>query len=120
MKKLSLAGLLALVWTLLAAAEHAHAFCAPCCKVDSCWVETTITCYRSETRCREVPCTVMKKVCREVVEMKKCFIPIPYTEMEKREIYVCKEVPEDVVRDIHVAVECPTCTGACGCGAGCK
>jgi hypothetical protein len=105
---------------LFAFAEQAQAFGLSGCNVDVCFVETTITCYRPEIRCREVQCTVTKKVCREVVEMKKYLIPIPYTEMQKREVFVYKEVPEEVVREIYVAVDCPTCASSCGCGHCCK
>lgn len=106
--------LLAVVASVFGTTGQAHAFGFPCCNADICWVEKTITCYRPEVRCREVQCTVMKKVCREVVEMKKCIIPITYTEMQKRTVFVYGEVKEEVEREIYVAVDCPTCEAGCG------
>jgi hypothetical protein len=114
MNKLSSAILLLAVGALLGAANPVQAFGLPCCNVNICCVQKTITCYRPEIRCREVQCTVMKKVCREEIEMKKCLIPIPYTEMQKRAVYVYREVPEEVEREIYVAVDCPTCETGCG------
>jgi hypothetical protein len=119
MNKLS-SVLLGAVGIVLATSNESHAFGLPCCDVNVCCAEKTITCYRPEMRCREVQCTVMKKVCREVVEMKKVVIAIPYTEMQKRDVYVYREVPEEVEREIYVAVECPTCETGCGCGHCCK
>jgi hypothetical protein len=118
MHERSLTILVTVLTSLFGAADRAQAFGFPGCDVHICFVETTITCYRPEIRCREVQCTVVKKVCREVVEMKKCIVPIPYTEMQKREVYVYKETAEEVEREIFVAVECPAC--ATGCGHCCK
>jgi hypothetical protein len=113
MNKRSSCVLLATFGILCVAATPAGAFGIPGCDVNVCCVEKTITCYRLEMRCREVPCTVTKQVCREVVEMKKTIIPHPYTETQKREVYIYREVPEEVTRDVYVAVECPTCPHGC-------
>jgi hypothetical protein len=113
MNKLASSVLLACAAVLCGTVAPVRAFGIPGCDLNVCCVEKTITCYRPEIRCREVPCTVTRPVCREVVEMKKTIIPHPYTETQKREVYVYREVPEEVTREIYVAVECPTCNHGC-------
>lgn len=123
MRKFSSA-LLVAVSALIGTTDRAQAFGLPCCGCQINCVEKTIICYRPEMRCRQVACTVEKKVCREVTEMQKCVVPIPYTEMVKRDVYVYQTVTEEVEREIYVAVECstPTCEAGCsgGCATGCS
>lgn len=118
MSKLSSAALVLALGALASSAERAQAFGLPGCDLQVGCVEKTVICYRPEMRCRQVPCVVEKKICREVCETQKVVVPIPYTEMQKREVFVYKVVPEEVTREVFVAVECPTCESGCGCGHG--
>lgn len=128
MKTLSRVVLSALLAALVGAAP---AFAGPhdlCCGAPEVrWADQVVTCYRCETRVREVPVTVNHAVCREEVVPRKYYVSIPEYKEEKRTIYVYKQTHKEVERDFYSLVPAPPCPApapACdghGChgGPGC-
>jgi len=120
MKRLLTSVLFCAVGTLLADAQPAQAGGLMCCPPVTC-VEKTIICYRPQICVREVPHVCHRHVCREVVETKTVLVPYPVYDTIKRVVYVYKEVPKTVEREVYVALpECPPpcepCATGCGCG----
>jgi hypothetical protein len=116
MNKASFAAPAGVLAALLAWAAPASA-CHPdlgCCPPAVTWVEKTITCYRTETRVRTVPCTVPKTVCRAVPVVEKYWINVPTWSEQKRTVWVYKEVPKEVERVITCLLPLPpACGGPC-------
>src|SRR5262245_6221268 len=97
---------IALVGAVLALATPSARACYPvCCApcVTPCcvqYVEKTVTCYRPEWKTRDVVCTVMRPVPREVTEKYTCTVLVPEWKDEKRTICICKYIPKEVEREV--------------------
>jgi hypothetical protein len=100
-------------------ARACHPACCAPCVVPCCvqFVEKTVTCYRPEWKTRDVVCTVMRPVPREVVEKYNCTVMVPEWKDEKRTIYICNYVPKEEVREVTCCRMVPVCvTDPCtGC-----
>jgi hypothetical protein len=126
MKKMLYAVPAAVLAGLLGVAGHARA-CYPdmCCQPQIAWVDQVVTCYRTETRERVVPCTIQKTVCREEAVVSKSWVNVPTWSEQKRTVWVYKEVCKPVEREITCQLPlppapCPTCSESCGsCGHHC-
>lgn len=112
----SVAVLLALTLT----APHAHAFCVPlpCYPFEVVWVDKVVTCYRTETCVRAVPCVVQRQVCHEETYVEKYAVAVPEWSEQKREVYVYRTVPKEVEREVTVLLPAPPCPAPCGDGHG--
>ncbi|MBY0523658.1 MAG: hypothetical protein K2R98_09670 [Gemmataceae bacterium] len=91
--------------------------CTPCVTYTVTWVDKVVTCYQPQWQERDVTCTVMRCVPREVVEQRTVFVSVPEWKEEKRVITVCRSVPREVVREVTCCRMVPvTCTDPCtGC-----
>jgi hypothetical protein len=125
MKKASRAALAGVLASLCGLAPQAPA-CYPdlsCCQPHVTWVDQIVTCYRTETRTRVVPCTVPKTVCREETVVQKYWVNVPEWGEQKRTVWVYKEVCKPVEREVTGALPlppapCPTWSDSC-CGHHC-
>jgi hypothetical protein len=124
MKKGILAALAA-VPALIGFAAPARA-CYPdvsCCAANVGWVDQVVTCYRTETCVRDVPCTVQRTVCHEETYLKKYWVNVPTYDVQKRTVWVYHAKPKEVERDVTCVLPlppapcpAPACpTGGCGC-----
>lgn len=97
----------------------ATACCAPppCVQYQVSYVDKVVTCYKTELREKEVSCTVMRCIPREVIEQRKICVMVPEMKQEKRTITVCKSVPREIEREVTCTKMVPvTCTDPCtGC-----
>jgi hypothetical protein len=117
MKTLSFVGLSAILAALLGSASPAVA-CGPdlsCCAPKVEWVEQVVTCYRCETRVREVPVTVNHTVCREEVVPRKYYVSIPEYKEEKRTVYVYRQDHKPAERTVYSLVPAPSCPAPAPC-----
>jgi hypothetical protein len=91
--------------------------CAPCVQYQVTYVDKVIVCYKTEMREKEVTCTVMRCIPREVVEQRKICVMVPEMKQEKRIINVCRSVPREIERVVTCCKMVPvTCTDPCsGC-----
>jgi hypothetical protein len=134
MKKAFLAALAA-VPALFGLAGPARTGCLdlPCGAPNVGWVDQVVTCYRTETRVRDVPCTVNRTVSHEETYEKKCWVNVPSWSEQKRTVWIYHEKPKEVERDVTcllplppappcapATVGCggPGCDGGCGHGCG--
>jgi hypothetical protein len=93
------------------------------CQPNITWADQVITCYRTETRERVVPCTIQKTVCREEAVVSKYWVNIPAWSEQKRTVWIYKEVCKPVEREVTCLLPlppapCPTCSDIC-CGHHC-
>jgi len=121
MNKLWALGLAVGVVALSAAPAQAGGCCWKSCCVTCCytvtWVDQVVTCCKPEWRERDVTCTVVRVIPREVVEQRKICVMVPvYTDVRKT-ITVCRAVPREVVSNVTCCRMVPvTCTDPCtGC-----
>jgi hypothetical protein len=125
MKKTLFAALAGVVAALLGLSAQARA-CHPdlcCCQPSVTWVDQVVTCYRTETRTRLVPCTVQKTVCHEEAVTNKYWVNVPEWSEQKRTVWIYKEVCKPVEREVTCLLPlppapCPTCSDSC-CGHHC-
>jgi hypothetical protein len=118
----ALAGVLAALCGLSAQARACYpnlSGCQPCVT----WVDQVVTCYRTETRTRAVPCAVPKTVCREETVVNKYWVNVPVWGEQKRTVWVYNEVCKPVGREVTCQLPlppapCPTCSDGC-CGHHC-
>jgi hypothetical protein len=103
-----------------------------CCTPNVACVDQVITCYRTETRVRDVPCTTTRTVCHEETYVKKCYTSVPEWTEQKRTVWIYHQKPKEVEREVTCvlpmppapcpAPACPTggCDHGCaGCGPSC-
>src|SRR5579885_585910 len=117
MKKLVATGLAvaAVALVLAAPARAGWGCCPPPCCVS--WCEQTVTCYKPVWQTRDVPCTVMRPIPREVVTQHNCTIMVPVWSDLRQEYTVCTLVPRQVMREVVCCRLVPVCvTDPCtGC-----
>lgn len=121
MNKASRAALAAVLAALLGTSAQARA-CYPDlsgCAPNVTWIDQVVTSYRTETRVRTVPCTVQKTVCREEAVVTKYWVNVPTWGEQKRTVWVYKEVPKEVEREVTCLLPLPPACGHGPCVDGC-
>jgi hypothetical protein len=81
--------------------------CQPCYTVK--WVDQPVTCQKMEWRVRDVPCEVMKPVCRQEVRVVQRCVVVPEWRDELRSCTTYKLQPRVVTRDVCRTVLVPVC-----------
>ena len=127
MKKAYLAALAA-VPALIGLANPARACYTdvPCGAPSVTWVDQVVTCYRTETRVREVPCTTVRTVCHEETYNKECWVNVPTWSEQKRTVWIYHQKPKEVEREVWCVLPLPPApcpAPACpagGCDHGCQ
>jgi hypothetical protein len=116
MNRFALTGLALALAAVPALSDRAEAFGDPCCcQPGITFVDKVVTCYRTEVRCREVPCTTYREVCRQDIYPQKYTILTPVCTPVKREVYVYKEEKKEVEREVTSLIPAPECPAPCGC-----
>jgi hypothetical protein len=81
--------------------------CQPCYTVK--WIDQPVTCQKMEWRVRDVPCEVMKPVCRQAVRVVQRDVVVPEWCTEMRSCTTNVMQPRVVTRDVCRTVMVPVC-----------
>src|SRR5690242_17675122 len=74
--------------------------CDTCASVSVSWVDQAVTCYRTEWRERDVPCTVVRPVYHQVVTPYTYTVMVPEYHNERRVCTVYTSVPHQVTNNV--------------------
>jgi hypothetical protein len=93
----------------------------PSCPANVGWVDQVVTCYRTETRVRDVPCTTVHTVCHEETYVKKFWVNVPTWSEQKRTVWIYHQKPKEVEREVTCVLPlppapCPAPAAPTGCG----